>query len=70
MLAPVIPWKETMMSEQLPLFDLPRPTWLGRLLGRVGPEKRREVISILAEMVRVSLAPEPVARAEEVGDES
>jgi len=58
------------MSEQLPLFDLPQPTWIGRLWSRVGPGKRREVISILAEMARASLAPEPVARAEEVGDES
>jgi len=58
------------MSEQLPLFDLPQPTRIGRLLGRAGPEKRREVISILAEMARVSLAPEPVARAEEVGNEA
>ena len=40
------------MSTQQSLFEEPPPGWVGRLWGKIDPERRDEVLTILAEMGR------------------
>ena len=58
------------MEEQLPLFESATRRWVERLWERAGPERRDEVVSVLAEMARTTLTPPRRApRAKEADDE-
>jgi hypothetical protein len=70
MLALSIPRKEPMMSEQLQLFKPERPVWIDRVWQRIDPERRQELVAILAQMATDALT-DPMARqAKERSDES
>ncbi|MCJ7588237.1 MAG: hypothetical protein MUQ00_10100 [Candidatus Aminicenantes bacterium] len=43
------------MNEQLPLFEWRAAGWVENVWSRLGPQKRREILLILAEMGRASL---------------
>ena len=43
------------MSEQRLLFDLARPVWIDRLWQTIDSTRRREIVSILAQMARHTL---------------
>jgi len=58
------------MSEQGLLFRLERPAWIDRLWQTIDPKRRREIVSILAQMARHSLAVPTAMRSEERSDES
>ncbi len=58
------------MGEQRLLFQPRRKAWVNRLWRQVSVEKRREVISILAEMARRSLTPRSRKDRKEGSDES
>ena len=58
------------MSRQLPLFDRSIPPWVRRLWDRIDPEKRRQILVILADMARSSLAPTQSLKPKEASDES
>jgi hypothetical protein len=53
------------MSEQLRLFEADLRSWVERIWTKAGPEPRREIIAILAEMGRcaVQTQQEPVKEA-------
>jgi TorA maturation chaperone TorD len=54
------PRKEAEMSQQQSLFETGTAPWVVRLWDAIDPEKRQEVLAILAEMARdglVALAP-------------
>jgi hypothetical protein len=70
MLVRVFLLKETNMSKQLPLFDPRIPPWLRRLWDRIDPEKRRQILMILAGMARSSLATKESPNPKEATDES
>ena len=57
------------MDEQCLLFDVERPSWIDKLWQTIDPRKRREIVSILAQMARHSLAAQGM-RAKERSDES
>jgi hypothetical protein len=44
------------MSEQRLLFDPPRSAWVVRLWRSIDPKTRGEIVALLAEMGRHSLA--------------
>ena len=44
------------MSEQRLLFDLAKPVWIDRLWQTIEATRRREIVSILAQMARDTLA--------------
>ena len=51
------------MSQQRSLFELSTAPWVVRLWESVDPERRREVLALLAEMARDALvAPRPIGR--------
>lgn len=56
--------------EQRLLFELRSPTWIDLLWRRIPPEKRREAISLLAEMARRSLSSQRPREAKERTHES
>lgn len=62
MLALVCPAKEAQMSKPLLLFDPQLQAWIHRIWLRIDPERRRQILSILAEMARASLTAQPPAR--------
>jgi hypothetical protein len=70
MLALPIPRKESVMSEQLLLFDQKKPAWIERVWKTVDPKHRQEAIAILAEMARDALTDGAGAREKERCDES
>jgi hypothetical protein len=70
MLAHVFLPKEVNMSKQLALFDPSIPPWVRRLWDRIDPEKRRQILVILASMARSSLATTPSLKLKGVRDES
>jgi TorA maturation chaperone TorD len=70
MLARVFLPKETNMSKQLPLFDPSILPWVRRLWDRIDPEKRQQVLVILAGMARSSLATNQSLKPKEATDES
>ena len=43
------------MSQQRSLFDTGTAPWVVRLWDTIGPEKRQEVLAIVAEMARDDL---------------
>lgn len=47
------------MSEQLQIFPSERPVWIDELWQRIGPDRRKDAVAILAQMARDALA-EPV----------
>jgi hypothetical protein len=47
--------KEGEMSQQLSLFETGTSPWVVRLWETIDPEKRQEVLAILAEMARDDL---------------
>ena len=49
------PRKEGEMSQQLSLFETGTAPWVVRLWDTIDPEKRQEVLAILAEMARDDL---------------
>jgi len=54
------PCKEAEMSQQRSLFETGTAPWVLRLWDTIDPEKRQEVLAILAEMARddlVALSP-------------
>jgi len=54
------------MSEQLRLFEPDLRSWVERIWIKAGPEPRREIIAILAEMGRCALQePEKEAKPDE-----
>jgi hypothetical protein len=69
MLARVFLQQETNMSKQLLLFDPRVPPWVRRLWDRIDPEKRRQVLIILASMARASLAAQHAPKTKESSDE-
>lgn len=70
MLAQIFTLKENSMSKQLSLFDPRVPPWVARLWDRIDPEKRRQILMILAAMARSSLTASRSLRPEEASDES
>ncbi len=68
MLARAIVHEEGGMSEQRLLFELHPLPWVESLWRKIDPKTRSEVVSLLAEMGRASLAARQ--RKEECGDES
>jgi TorA maturation chaperone TorD len=52
---PLSPCKEAEMSQQRSLFETETAPWVVRLWDTIDPEKRREVLAILAEMARDDL---------------
>lgn len=57
------------MSEQLDLFSM--PSWAEAVWKTLDAEKRREIVSILAEMGRrAALAAKPSSQAKEAKHES
>jgi hypothetical protein len=70
MLALVCPAKEAEMSKQLLLFDPQLQAWIHRIWLRIDPARRRQILSILAEMARASLTAQPAGGREEETDAS
>jgi len=62
--------KEKAMSEQGLLFKRPRSPWVDRLWDRIPAEKRREIISMLADLARKALIRREDESQEEKADES
>jgi len=59
------------MSKQLLLFDPRIPAWVRELWNRIDAQKRREILSILANMGRASLtASSPAIKTKETDNES
>lgn len=58
------------MSKQLLLFDPQLQAWIQRIWLRIDAEKRRQMLSILAEMARASLTAQPARRRQEKTDAS
>ncbi len=60
------------MSQQLPLFERKQAIWVDHMWRGADPEKRREILAILAEIGRCAIAPssEPTKACEENPDES
>lgn len=58
------------MSKQLARFDSSIPPWVRRLWDRVYPDKRKQILVILASMARRSLATTQSLKRKEVRDES
>jgi len=60
------------MSRQLPLFENPIPPWVAAIWRTIPPEKRREIVALLAEMGSAALCARTTAEKEreEKGDES
>ena len=56
------------MSKQLPLFDARLAAWVRELWDRIDSEKRREILTVLANMARTSLT-QTVDKAKETDDE-
>ncbi len=56
------------MSKQLPLFDARIPAWVRDLWDRMDSEKRREILTVLANMARASLT-QTVDKTKETDDE-
>ena len=56
------------MSEQLKLFSL--PSWAETIWQTLDPDKRREIVSLLAEMGRCALAAKVARNELEVRRES
>jgi len=58
-----------MSKSQLDLFSLDQRRWVEALWRQCGPEKRKEVIALLAEMARRTLGANPERKNGEAGDE-
>jgi hypothetical protein len=58
------------MSKQLLLFDSRIPAWVRELWNRIDAQERREIVSILANMARASVAAPPAIKSKETDDES
>lgn len=58
------------MSKQLLLFRPGTPAWVRELWNRIDAEKRREILSILANIARVSLTAPPAMKTKETHNES
>ena len=58
------------MSQQGLLFDPPRSPWVVKLWRSIDPKTRSEIIALLAEMGRHSLAGRSAAADERARDES
>ena len=70
MLARTILHEEVGMSEQRLLFELHPLPWVESLWRKVDSKRRREVVSLLAEMGRAALGARRQVRKEERGHES
>lgn len=70
MLHPAVQPEEIVMGEQQRLFERLPVSWVERLWTRIDPDRRREVVSLLAEMAWRSSIGRGARRAEEPGDES
>jgi hypothetical protein len=62
--------KETNMSKQLTLFDPRIPHWVWPIWARIDPEKRRQVLAVLAGIARSSLTAHQSVKTKEAADES
>jgi hypothetical protein len=69
MLALPVPRKESVMSEQLPLFSRKRPAWIARFWQTIDPKRRREVVAILAQMASDALTRPAERQEKEHSDE-
>lgn len=58
------------MNKQLLLFDARIPAWVRELWNRIDAQKRQEILTILANMARASLAAPPAIKAKETDNES
>ena len=58
-----------MSRTQLDLFSPDQRRWVEALWRRCGPEKRQEVVALLAEMARKTLGSDPREKSREVHDE-
>jgi len=58
------------MSKQLLLFDPRIPAWVRELWNRIDAQKRRDILSILANMGRASLTASPAIKTKETDNES
>jgi hypothetical protein len=56
MLIPVRQQKEVTMYKQLLLFEEPRPAWIDRLWRTMDRQKQQEIVDILAEVARCTIA--------------
>lgn len=52
---PLTPFKEAKVSQQRSLFEVGTAPWVVRLWEAIVPEKRQEVLALLAEMARDAL---------------
>ena len=64
------PRKEGEMSQQLSLFETGTAPWVVRLWDTIDPEKRQEILAILAEMARDDLVALSALRREGKNHES
>ena len=64
------PRKEGEMSQQRSLFETGTAPWVVRLWDTIDPEKRQEVLAILAEMARDDLVALSALRREGKNHES
>ena len=60
----LIPHEEVEMTQQRSLFETGTAPWVVRLWSTIDPEKRQEVLAVLAEMVRDGLVAAPQVRRE------
>ena len=58
------------MSKQLLLFDPRTSAWVRELWNRIDAQKRREIVSILANIARASLTAPAAMKTKEADDES
>jgi hypothetical protein len=70
MLALPVPRKESVMSEQLLLFDRKRSAWIERVWKTIDPKQRQETIAILSEMARDALTDGAGRREKERRDDA
>lgn len=52
------------MRNQLALFEPQFQTWVHRIWLRMAPDRRRQILSMIAEMARASLPQKPPLRKE------
>ncbi len=58
------------MSEQIPLFETESPSWVELVWQKVDVKKREEIVAVLVEMARSTLAVKEGLSKEVRSDES
>ncbi len=58
------------MSEQQPLYDPQQAPWIERLWKQLGPDRRQQVIRMLAEIAAAAVQSTPIRSEKESQNES